>query len=46
MEKVGHKLSLEILRGVDGWRSQKPQQRGLVFWPRLNFIVAIHQIVP
>ena len=42
MEKVGHKLSFEILRGVFGWRSQKPQQRGLVFWPRLNFILAIN----
>ena len=44
MEKVGHKLSLEILRGVVGWYSQKPQQRGLVFWLRLNFILAINQI--
>ena len=32
--------SFEILGGVIGWRSKTPQQRGLVFWPRLNFILA------
>ena len=37
--KVGNKLSFEILRGVVGWRSQKPQQ------PRLNFLLATNQIV-
>ena len=40
MEKMGNKLGFEILGGVIGWRSKKPQQRGLAFWPRLNFILA------
>ena len=30
---MGNKLSFEILGGVIGLRSKKPQQRGLVFWP-------------